>query len=116
MGLKHSLRGEEASIQLTRALIAGSEEIWRRKKLGWPRFLNDLDGWYARCNTIHQYLTPRRGEFMKDAGWKKLCREIMDEQDPERLFALADALNRVLEPAGVNPNKAGEELESVSVC
>lgn len=53
---------------------------------------------------------------MQDTGWKTLCREIMNEQDPERLFALADALNRALEPACVNLDEPVEEFESVSVC
>lgn len=53
---------------------------------------------------------------MQDAGWKKLCREIMNEQDPEKLFALADALNRVLEPSNVNLDEAVKSFESVSVC
>jgi hypothetical protein len=53
---------------------------------------------------------------MQDAGWKKLCREIMNEQDPERLFALADALNRVLDQPYMKLDETVETFESVSVC
>jgi hypothetical protein len=53
---------------------------------------------------------------MQDTGWKQLCREIMNEQDPERLFALADALNRVLEPSDIRLDEAAEVYENVPVC
>jgi hypothetical protein len=53
---------------------------------------------------------------MQDAGWKKLCREIMDEQNPEKLFALADALNRVLDEPYLRLDEAVENFQSVSVC
>jgi hypothetical protein len=53
---------------------------------------------------------------MQDSGWKQLCREIMNERDPERLFALADALNRVMEPSNIKLDEAAEAFENVSVC
>jgi hypothetical protein len=53
---------------------------------------------------------------MQDAGWKKLCREIMNEQEPEKLFALADALNRALEHPGARLDERREEIERVAVC
>ena len=34
---------------------------------------------------------------MIDSPWKQLCAAIMKEQDPQRLLALVDQLNRELE-------------------
>ena len=34
---------------------------------------------------------------MGDSPWKQLCAAIMEEQDPQRLLALVDQLNRELE-------------------
>jgi hypothetical protein len=34
---------------------------------------------------------------MSDSPWKQLCAAIMKEQDPQRLLALVDQLNRELE-------------------
>jgi hypothetical protein len=53
---------------------------------------------------------------MQDPGWKKLCQEIMNEQDPEKLFALADALNRALDYPHMKLDGPAEPLEKVSVC
>jgi hypothetical protein len=53
---------------------------------------------------------------MHETTWKKLCREIMDEQDPERLFALADALNRVLEQPQVSLDETVDSSVNLSVC
>ena len=53
---------------------------------------------------------------MHDTTWKKLCQEIMNEQDPERLFALADALNRVLEHPHMKLDEPVDYLVNVSVC
>jgi len=56
------------------------------------------------------------GGNMHDVTWKKLCQEIMTEQDPERLFALADALNKVLEHPRLNLDEPVESSVNVSVC
>ncbi len=53
---------------------------------------------------------------MHDATWKKLCQEIMNEQDPERLFALADALNKVLEEPFSTRDEPVNMAVNVSVC
>ncbi len=34
---------------------------------------------------------------MRELTWKQLCQEIMTEEDPVKLFALADALSRALD-------------------
>ena len=53
---------------------------------------------------------------MQDASWKKLCQEIMNEQDPERLFALADALNKVLDEPHTTLDQPEDSSVNVSVC
>jgi hypothetical protein len=41
---------------------------------------------------------------MRELTWKQLCQEIMTEQDPVKLFALADALSRALDEPNVRVN------------
>jgi hypothetical protein len=53
---------------------------------------------------------------MYNNSWKQLCREIMTEQDPERLFALADALNKALENPGAYQEEPVETSLELSVC
>jgi hypothetical protein len=57
------------------------------------------------------------GGNMHEITWKKLCQEIMHEKDPERLFALADALNKVLDHQQVDLDKLQlENSVNVPVC
>jgi|KBSMisStandDraft_5_1062788.scaffolds.fasta_scaffold08565_8 hypothetical protein len=53
---------------------------------------------------------------MHDSTWKKLCQEIMNEKDPERLFALADALNRILDHPQMTLDDSVEMPVGASVC
>lgn len=53
---------------------------------------------------------------MLENTWKKLCQEIMDEEDPERLFALADALNKVLEQPHMNLDEGADLPVGASPC
>lgn len=34
---------------------------------------------------------------MNDSKWRELCRQIMTEQDPDRLWQLVEELNKTLE-------------------
>jgi hypothetical protein len=56
------------------------------------------------------------GGTMHENTWKKLCQEIMTEQDPERLFALADALNKVLEHPYVKLDEPVDSSLEVPIC
>ena len=38
---------------------------------------------------------------MCEATWRDLCEAIIDEKDPDRLFALADQLQEVLDRDGL---------------
>ena len=46
---------------------------------------------------------------MTDTPWKHLCEAIMKEQDPEKLLALVDELNRELEQQ-TNLLRGGAEI------
>ena len=53
---------------------------------------------------------------MQESTWQKLCREIMNEKDPERLFALADALNKVLDHPQMTLDEGADLTVGASVC
>lgn len=53
---------------------------------------------------------------MREITWKDLCKEIMHEQDPERLFALAQELNNLLEERNGNPEAATPYRVDIPMC
>jgi len=48
---------------------------------------------------------------LTDTPWKHLCEAIMKEQDPQKLLALVDELNRELEQQ-TNLLRGGAEISS----
>ena len=48
---------------------------------------------------IYSYMTATeaKGMHMIKSTWKELCKQIVDEADPQRLMALVEALNKELE-------------------
>jgi hypothetical protein len=61
-------------------------------------------------------LTLQEGN-MRELTWRQLCQEIMDEQDPVKLFALADALSRALDEPQVRLNDPETPTATISaVC
>jgi hypothetical protein len=53
---------------------------------------------------------------MREITWKDLCKEIMHEQDPERLFALAQELNNLLEERNQGLEAAVPRPVDIPMC
>jgi hypothetical protein len=60
---------------------------------------------------VRQLGTEKKGGNLTDTPWKHLCEAIMNEQDPQKLLALVDELNRELEQQ-TNLLRGGAEIPS----
>jgi hypothetical protein len=49
------------------------------------------------CIYSYLALTETKGVHMIKRTWKELCEQIVDEDDPQRLMSLVEALNKELE-------------------
>jgi len=57
-----------------------------------------ISTWQGKCKyQVRQLGTEYNGGNLTDTPWKHLCEAIMKEQDPQKLLALVDELNRELE-------------------